>query len=342
MFTPKRILFEKNALDYPIGKYIYQSFITNKEIDIIELRGNKIRENIPGETLPQLYQEGKNTLVVGIKKGASFQTCKPSAHYQLPLLSGCIGQCQYCYLNTHMGDKPYMRINVNVNDILSQADTLIRQRSSEITIFEGSATSDPVPVEPYSNLLKSAIEHFSRLEYGRFRFVTKYTDIDTLLGLDHCGHTEIRFTLNTDPVIKNYENRTPSLAKRIAAAHKVMASEYPTGFLIAPVFLYHNWKEDYHQLLLDLHASLPDKLAHPLTFEVISHRYTTQAKNVITEIFPDNQLPMSNEERSYKYGQFGYGKYVYTKESLAEMADYFRMDLEDIFRDRTIDIKYII
>jgi spore photoproduct lyase len=342
MFTPKRILFEKNALDYPIGKHIYQTFITNKEIDIIELRGNKIKENIPGETLPQLYQEGKNTLVVGVKKGATFQTCKPSAHYQLPLLSGCIGQCQYCYLNTHMGDKPYMRINVNIDDILSQAEDLIKQRPSEITIFEGSATSDPVPVEPYSNLLKMTIEHFSQSELGRFRFVTKYTDVDTLLELDHRGHTEIRFTLNTDPVIKDYENRTPALAKRIEAAHKVMASEYPTGFLIAPVFLYNNWKEDYHQLLLDLHENLPSTLAHPLTFEVISHRYTTQAKNVITEIFPDNQLPMSNEERSYKYGQFGYGKYVYTKDSLNDMTEFFRKALNEIFQDKPIDIKYII
>lgn len=342
MFTPNRILFEKNSLNYPIGKHIYQSFITNKEIDIIELRGNKIKENIPGETLSQLYQEGKNTLVVGVKKGTTFQTCKPSAHYQLPLLSGCIGQCQYCYLNTHMGDKPYMRINVNVDDILAQAESFIKQKAPEITIFEGSATSDPVPVEPYSNLLKSAIEYFSQSELGRFRFVTKYTDVDTLLELDHRGHTEIRFTLNTDPVIKNYEKRTPSLTKRIEAARKVIASEYPTGFLIAPVFLYDHWKEDYHQLLLDLKESLPERLAYPLTFEVISHRYTTQAKNIITEIFPDNQLPMSNEERSYKYGQFGYGKYVYTKENINEIAEFFQMDINEIFRDRPIDIKYII
>jgi spore photoproduct lyase len=342
MFTPKRILFEKNTLNYPIGKYIYQSFITNKEIDIIELKGNKIKENIPGETMSQLYQEGKNTLVVGIKKGSTFQSCKPSAHYQLPLLSGCIGQCQYCYLNTNMGDKPYMRINVNVEDILSQAETLIKERAPEITIFEGSATSDPVPVEPYSNLLKTTIEYFSRSEYGRFRFVTKYTDVDTLLQVEHRGHTEIRFTLNTDPVIKDYENRTPSLAKRIAAAHKVMASEYPTGFLIAPVFLYDRWREDYHQLILDLHENLPHKLAHPVTFEIISHRYTPQAKNVITEIFPDNRLPMSNEERSYKYGQFGYGKYVYPKESLTELSEFFRRELEEIFQDRLIEIKYII
>lgn len=46
----------------------------------------------------------------------------------------------------------------------------------------------------------------------------------------------------------------------------------------------------------------------PITFEVISHRYTTRAKNVINEVFPDNTLPMNDDERKYKYGQFGYGK----------------------------------
>jgi spore photoproduct lyase len=342
MFTPKRILFEKNTLEYPIGKHIYQSFVTNKEIEIIELRGNKIKENIPGDTLALLYQEGKNTLVVGVKKGMSFQTCKPSAHYQLPLLSGCIGQCQYCYLNTHMGDKPYMRINVNIDEILSQAQAYMKQRNPEVTIFEGSATSDPVPVEPYSNLLKHTIEFFSKTEEGRFRFVTKYTDVDTLLALDHRGHSEIRFTLNTNQVIRDYERRTPSMEKRIEAAKKVISCEYPTGFLIAPVFLYDGWKEDYHHLLIALNDSLPVKISYPLTFEIISHRYTPQAKNIINEIFPDHQLPMNDEDRSYKYGQFGYGKYIYSKESLKEMADFFREDISTIFQGRAIDIKYII
>lgn len=342
MFLPKRILFEKNTLDYPIGQSIYQSFLTNEKVELIQLQGNKIKENIPGATRPQFYQEGKNTLVVGIKKGTGFQTCKPSAHYQLPLLSGCTGHCQYCYLNTHMGDKPYMRVNVNVEDILSQAEALIEQGTPKVTIFEGSATSDPVPVEPYTGLLKRAIEYFSQSEYGRFRFVTKYTDVDTLLSLDHRGRTEIRFTLNTDPVIHEYETRTPSLTKRIEAAQKVMASEYPTGFLIAPVFLYEHWKEDYLKLLQSLRSSLPKKLPYPLTFEVISHRYTTQAKNVISEIFPENQLPMNNQERSYKFGQFGYGKYVYTKEALLEVTDFFQKTIKELFKELVFDIKYII
>ncbi len=342
MFIPKRILFEKGALDYDIGKYIYQYFIQNKDIEIIELQGNRINENIPGESPPEFYREGKNTLVVGVKKGLKFQSCKPSAHYQLPLLSGCIGQCQYCYLNTNLGDKPYMRVNVNIDDILNQANNYVNERLPEITIFEGSATSDPIPVEPYTNLLKKAIIYFGEAANSRFRFVTKYTDVDTLLDIPHHGHTEIRFTLNTNKVINDYEARTPSYEKRLEASIKVIKAGYPMGYLLAPIFLYDNWKVDYKKLLVTLNDRLPDQIQYPITFEIISHRYTTRAKNVITEIFPDNQLPMTDEDRSYKYGQFGYGKYVYSKDQLAEVNQFFQQEITSIFKDREIDIKYII
>jgi spore photoproduct lyase len=342
MFLPKRIIFEKKALDYPVGRYVHQYFKDRKDNEIIILQGNKIMENIPGETLPEIYREGKNTLVVGVKKGLKFQSCKPSAHYQLPLVSGCIGECQYCYLNTNLGERPYLRINVNIDDILNQAEEYIRERLPEITIFEGSATSDPVPAEPYSKLLRTAIEYFSKSSNGRFRFVTKYTDVDSILDLDHNGNTEIRFTLNTDKVIHDYERRTPSLDKRIETSVKVIQAGYPMGFLIAPIFLYENWKEDYRNLLINLNNKLPDQIKHPLTFEIISHRYTTRAKNIITEIFPDNTLPMKDEERTYKFGQFGYGKYVYPKESMEEITEFFQKEVTDIFCDREIEVKYII
>ena len=96
MFIPKRILFQKNTLNYEIGKNIYNFFKDNKNIEIIELTNNRIKDKIPGEGIYSFYREGKNTLVVGIRKGTKFQSCKPSAHYQLPLFSGCIGQCEYC------------------------------------------------------------------------------------------------------------------------------------------------------------------------------------------------------------------------------------------------------
>ncbi|MDP4090189.1 MAG: spore photoproduct lyase, partial [Bacillota bacterium] len=269
-----------------------------------------------------------------------FQSCKPSAHYQLPLVSGCMGQCEYCYLNTQLGDKPFVRVHVNIDEILEQTQKYITERLPDITIFEGSATSDPVPLEPYTHSLEKVINFFGESDKGRFRFVTKYNDIDTLLKLEHNGHTEIRFSINTSSVINKYEHVTASRDLRIEASMKAAQAGYPTGFLIAPVFIYPGWKEEYHDLLLHLREKLPKVLEHPVTFEVISHRYTTVAKNRILQIFPKSELPMEEEHRKFKFGQFGYGKYVYPKESLDEIKEFFKKDIEELFSDS--EVKYII
>lgn len=122
-------------------------------------------------------------------------------------------------------------------------------RLPEVTIFEGSATSGPVPVEPYTHSLAKSIEFFGKSQKGRFRFVTKYNDVDGLLSLGHNGNTEIRFTLNTEWVTSEYEHATSSIRNRIEASVKVAKAGYPIGFIIAPVFLYDNWKDDYKNLL---------------------------------------------------------------------------------------------
>ena len=46
------------------------------------------------------------------------------------------------------------------------------------------------------------------------------------------------------------------------------------------------------------------------------------------------------DERKYKYGQFGYGKYVYTKEQLDEMKDFFVTEIKAVFPNSLI--KYVI
>ena len=115
-----------------------------------------------------------------------------------------------------------------------------------------------------------------------------------------------------------------------------MEAGYPTGFLIAPVFIYDNWKNDYHDLLISLKDKMPEKLAHPITFEVISHRYTIVAKNRILKVFPESTLPMNEDDRQFKYGQFGYGKYVYTKDQISQIKEFFTLEIEKIFENKKL------
>lgn len=340
MFNPKRVIFEKDTLDTEVGSNIYNMVKANTKIEIINAAANKIKLHIPGDNLYEQYRSGKETLVVGKRKSLKFQTCKPSANYQLPLVSGCMGRCEYCYLNTQLGDKPYVRVFTNVDEILDKAKDYINERLPAVTIFEGAATSDPLPLEPYTGALKKTIEFFGKEEKGRFRFVTKYNDIETLLNAKHNNHTEIRFSINTPKIIDTYEHYTASCAQRIEAAAKACQAGYKIGFLIAPVFIYENWQNEYRKLIKDLHEKLPIKYHEHIMLEIISHRYTTKAKNRILEIFPETTLPMTDEDRKFKYGQFGYGKYVYPKESMDEMKEFFLTEIKDVFPDSTI--KYVI
>lgn len=338
-FDPKRVLFEKDALEYEMGKRLFEIF-KERNVEVRILKSHNRVTEIPGDNPQQAYYEGKNTLVVGIRRTLKFETCKPSAHYQLPLVTSCMGMCTYCYLNTQLGKKPYIRVYVNVEEILNQAQDYINERKPEITLFEGAATSDPIPVEPYTGSLKRAIEFFGKQELARFRFVTKFTDIDTLLDAMHNGHTTIRFSINAAPVIQKYELKTPGMIERIEASRKIIKSGYVLGFILAPVILYEGWEKDYDIMIKELAQKLGEFKDRPIHFEIISHRFTARAKKNINEIFPDNDLPMNEEDRRYKYGQFGYGKYVYENEKLKNMGDFFTERLKNVFPNCEID--YII
>lgn len=333
----KRVLFDPAALDYPLGNQLYTRFRQTPELDVAILKTGRVA-GIPGKNPRQAFYEGKATLVVGVRKESQFASCKPSANFQLPLISGCPGLCEYCYLHTQMGKRPYTRIYVNIEEILARAGEIIGQRQPALTWFEAAATSDPVPVEPLTGALARAIEYFAGQTHGRLRFVTKFPQVDSLLSLAHQGHTRIRYSINTPSVVNRYEHRTPPVAQRLEALQKVMEHDYPSGVIIAPVIFAEDWQAEYHNLLEQVQQIWsPGKDLH---FEIISHRFTQRAKNNILEIFPDSTLPMDDAQRRYKFGQFGYGKYIYPPEDLAGLKDYFLKEIAGMFPGAVVD--YII
>ncbi len=320
-FVPARAFFEEEAMEYPVGRRIYD-ILNEMGIEIKSTGSHNRVTGIPGKTAREAYQQGKRTLVVGVRKTLDFQTCKPSAHFQLPLVTGCPGQCQYCYLNTTMGKKPYIRVYVNIDKILDQALEYIDTRLPEITVFEGAATSDPLAVEPFTGSLAAAISFFGGQEKANFRFVTKFTNVDSLLKIKHSGKTRFRFSINSQSIISAYESGAPGLNQRLEAASKVAEAGYPLGFIIAPVIIYKGWQEEYGEMFARL-GRLFGALEN-LTLEVITHRFTSKAKKIIQDVFPDSSLPMDEEQRKFKFGQFGYGKYIYRPAEMEQLKDFIK------------------
>lgn len=335
-FVPKQAYFEERALHYPLGRELFNHL---EALGVsINFTGSHNRiTGITGKSPAAAYRLAKDTLVVGVRRSKDFATCKPSAHYQLPLSTSCPSMCEYCYLGTTLGKKPYLRIYVNIEEILAKAEEYIKTRIPEITVFEGAATSDPLPTEYLTGLLKTTVEFFGRQPYGRFRFVTKHTHVEPLLDARHNGHTRFRFSLNAASVIRDYEHRTPSLAERIAAAKKTALAGYPLGFIIAPIFYFSGWETEYDKMLAALTKELPEETKQTLSFELITHRYTKKAKTNIKTIFPATTLPMEEAERQFKYGQFGYGKYIYPPEVRRELKAHMQEKISRYFPSAQID-----
>lgn len=329
-FIPKLVYFEPQALEYPLGRELKEKF----EKMGIEIRyttsHNQVRD-LPGDNDFQKYRMAKSTLVVGVRKTLKFDTSKPSAEYAIPFATGCMGHCHYCYLQTTMGSKPYVRTYVNVEEILDVADQYIAERAPEITRFEAACTSDIVGIDHLTHTLKHAIEHFGQTELGRLRFVTKFHHVDHLLDANHNGHTRFRFSINADYVIKNFEPGTSALVDRIEAAGKVARAGYPLGFIVAPIYLHDGWEEGYRHMFERLDAELPVDARADITFEFIQHRFTKPAKKVILKNYPKTKLELDESVRRVKWGKYGIHKYIYQKDQEEEIKERLEEYMHEFF-----------
>lgn len=335
-FIPDLVYFEPGALEYPKGNKIME-FVKARNIEYRMTTSHNRITNLPGETEQEKYRIAKRTLVVGVRKTLSFDQSKPSADYAIPISTGCMGHCHYCYLQTTLGAKPYIRVYVNTEDILRTAKQYIEERAPEITTFEAACTSDPVGLEHITGSLQDLIKFMADEEFGRLRFVTKFHHVGPLLDLKHNNHTRIRFSINSDYVIRQFEPATSRFEERIEAAAKIAHAGYPLGFIIAPIIWYDGWEKGYADLLERLSMTLPPDATDGLTFEMIQHRFTKTAKNLIEKRYPKSKLEMDIAKRKQKWGRWGQYKYVYPNEQQTALREFITERIFEHFPKAKID-----
>ncbi|GAB6085645.1 spore photoproduct lyase [Alkaliphilus crotonatoxidans] len=321
LWSPERVYFEPTARNTEVGKRIL-GYCKDNGIEILETTSHNQVRNLPGKDEKAKYAAAKKTLIVGIKRSLKLEVCRPSADYQFSLMTNCPGTCEYCYLFTTQGQKPYVRVYANIEEIYGAIDHYIEKKLPHATVFEAASTGDPLGVEHITGTLRDTIIHFGTLKKGKLRVVTKFSNVDSLLDIPHNSNTRFRFSINSNFVIKNFEHNVSNLWDRFRAAEKMSRAGYPLGFIIAPIILHENWKQEYSELFQGLKESLGQGARGFMTFELIQHRFTINAKNIIEERFPNTKLEMNPEKRIKKWGKYGRVKYVYPKDEAQEAKEF--------------------
>ncbi len=336
-WMPKRVVATPAAYDHPHGLRI-MARVQELGLAVERLRSNRL-SGVRGDTERETYARAKSTLAIVVSPPSrrALQPIAPSADWRVDLAEGCPAHCQYCYLAGSLSGPPVTRVYADLDDILAGlADYAGRgtitsrsaQRAAEGTTFEASCYTDPLALEHLTGSWRRAVEHFGAWDAPvQLRWTTKYDDVDGFTGLPHHGRTRVRFSVNCLPVAERFEGGTSRVADRLAALRRLALAGYPVGLTIAPIMPLPDWPEHYGHLL-DLVAAAVDGVPRlDLTAELITHRFTPGSKEVLLGWYPRTKLEMDEAARSRKHGKFGAVKYVYPRETMAELRGFFEAEL---------------
>ena len=325
LWFPKRVLFTPDALEEPFGQQVYDR-VQTLGLPTEILKSNRLM-GLRGSDERETYRNAKNTLAV-VKAPPSalrLQPIPPSADWQMNLAEGCPAHCQYCYLAGSLQGPPVTRVFANLPQML--ANTAAYEQAGKMTTFEVSCYTDVIGIEHLTGSLAECISYFGNRPDTQLRFVTKYDQVDSLLGLPHNGRTRARVSLNTELITRRLEGGTASLKGRLQALRKLAlpveqgGGGYPVGVVLAPIMPVENWREQYTDLLDQIASALDFDC--DLTVEFITHRFTPGSKEVIQGWYPNTSLDLDESARTQKRNKFGGVKYVYRPDDMNTMRTFF-------------------
>ncbi len=340
LWVPRHVRITRAAAELPHTRTIIDRCVAAGVEDIVVLPGNQLT-GLRGGTEREIYARAKNTLAVVVAPPSALkpQPIPPSADWRIDLARGCPAHCQYCYLAGSLTGPPVTRVYANLDDVLAGIDTHAGSgsvtsgttaRGHEGTTFEMSCYTDPLGIEHVTGSLSAAIERIgARAEGGvQLRFTTKFDDVGALLNLDHRRRTRVRFSVNAAEVANRFEGGTARMPARLRALRAMALAGYRVGLTIAPVMPVEGWQAAYGRLLDDAATALDGVPDLDLTTELITHRFTPASKDVLLGWYPGTRLEMDEDARSKKRSKFGGVKYVYPRETMAQMRSWFETELD--------------
>ena len=333
LWKPKHVYFTADAHRESHGQRIAKR-LDGLGITYEVMKANRL-PRLGGNTTAETYRKAKNTLAIvnAPPSALKLTPIPPSADWQFHLAKGCPAHCQYCYLAGSLPGAPVTRAYANLDAILENNANYI-DPTRELTTFEASCYTDPLGIEHLTGSLSRTVEWFGQQPQARLRWVTKYDAVEPLLNLDHRGQTRCRISLNADWVTRRLEAGTADLEARLRAMRRLGKAGYRIGAVLAPLMPFDDWREEYADMLQRLRGALD--FAVDLTFEFITHRFTPGSKDILLEWYPKTTLDFDEDRRAKKRNKFGSYKFVYPREQMTELKEWFGEKIKDRFPEAEV------
>jgi spore photoproduct lyase len=175
--------------------------------------------------------------------------------------NGCFYMCDWCYLKlTYRAAFPFITVKVQYDLIKEKILKWVAEAEAPI-MFNSGELADSLSLEHLTGAAQEFIPLFGTLKNGYLFMLTKSTNVDSILDLEHNGHTVIAWSMNNAEVSRRFEIGAPCFEDRLEAAYKVQKAGYPLRLRLDPILPFNGWEKAYEETVKRIFQKVsPDRM----------------------------------------------------------------------------------
>lgn len=255
LFEPKRIVLARGSERSEYARRVAAICAVYPSAEVISARDlPHNRVDLGTYDLTDAHYRGKQTLVLAVHgsvvrlSAEEGNTCPNYWHFSP--YGFCPFDCSYCYLAGTPGVRfsPTVKMFLNLDEIIETIDEDARRLATPTAFYCGKL-QDGLALDPLTGYSRALVPFFANHPYARMTLLTKSTQVDNLLDLDHRGHTILSWSMNPPEIVARFEPRTPSVDDRVNAMRKCADAGYPVRAVLMPIVPIDDWESHYTRFL---------------------------------------------------------------------------------------------
>ncbi len=214
-------------------------------------------------------------------------------NYYFSHMFNCLYDCKYCYLQGMLNSANYL-IFVNYEDFLNKIKKIIL-KNQDTTCFFSGYDCDSLALEKITRFVEKSINYFEKMNKGILEIRSKSINIEVLKKRKPLPNVIPAFSLNPQFVINNFEDKTPSLLKRLNAISTLQKNEWYVGLRFDPI-VWNDSDERYISFFNKVFKTIDIGKVHSVTLG--NFRMPSTYLKKISKIRPDNYfIQFENSKR---------------------------------------------
>ncbi len=321
----EKVFIDQASVHSRLAEHCLSVFPSEK----VEIVNGKPPSFAKGDMSAEAYRRSKKTLFLTDYAGDFFKRC-PGAkkglaccnYFVLNLGQQCDMDCSYCYLQSFL-NTPYTVLYTNIQKALTELESLYKDHSSSRVRIGTGEVVDSLSLDPLTSYSHELVDFFRDKPLWNLEFKTKSNFIENLLSIEGSPHVIVSWSINPQYIVENEEHGTASLAARLTAARQCLDKGYQIAFHIDPVIWHEEWKENYSELVDQIHAQfVPEEMPY---ISLGALRFQPEQKDMMRERFGMKSLV--NRAEMFKSAT---GKMRYDQSLREEMFQFIIKRFKDL------------